>query len=343
MTCTCHFVPTEVLEDLSKDPRLPEDVRDALLRSARVDTLFRQLRTTTTRLNQLARPLAAQAFVQLAPTPAVTVYDCQSGTSMPGRPVSNPQNSADASARRAYERTKEVFDFFDQEFGRNSIDDAGMSLISSVHYGVNYANAMWNGMQMIYGDGDGQTFIDLTKGDDVIAHELTHGITQHSLRLRYSNEAGGLNESMSDVFGIMFRQWRAKETVKQSDWLIGGDVIAPPLKSAGVTCLRDMFNPSAAHALSPQPDHFSKFRPTMGPHTASGVPNRAFCLAATTIGGKSWEKTGKIWYQAMMGGASPNMRMSAFARRTRDAAKSLFGANSPEEQAVDGAWNTVGL
>jgi hypothetical protein len=77
----------------------------------------------------------------------------------------------------------------------------GMTLISSIHYGVSYNNAFWNGMQMTYGDGDGSIFVDFSRGNDVIGHELTHGVTQHSLQLNYSNEAGGLNESMSDCFG----------------------------------------------------------------------------------------------------------------------------------------------
>jgi Zn-dependent metalloprotease len=84
-----------------------------------------------------------------------------------------------------------------------------MTLISSVHYLTNFNNAFWNGSQMTYGDGDGQIFVDFTLGNDVIGHELTHGVTQHSLALSYKNEAGGLNESVSDVFGSMFRQWQA--------------------------------------------------------------------------------------------------------------------------------------
>src|SRR5207244_4035610 len=77
-------------------------------------------------------------------------------------------------------------------FGRNSIDDAGMTMMSSIHFGKGYNNAMWNGTQMIYGDGDGKLFTDFTAGDDVIGHELTHGVTQHSLHLAYTGDAGGL-------------------------------------------------------------------------------------------------------------------------------------------------------
>ena len=98
-------------------------------------------------------------------------------------------------------------------FGRNSIDGAGITMASSVHFGTNFNNAFWNGSRMTYGERDGNIFIDFTNSTDVIAHELTHGVTQYSLQLSYTGEAGGLNESLSDVFGSMFRQWSANQDV----------------------------------------------------------------------------------------------------------------------------------
>src|SRR5262249_9715166 len=142
--------------------------------------------------------------------PAITVYNCAHGNTLPGTPVANPGSSSDATAKRAFVETSAVADFYQKLFGRNSVDNAGKTLLSSIHYSVNYNNAFWNGSQMTYGDGDGNIFIDFTKADDVIAHELTHGVTQYSAGLNYTNQAGGLNESVSDVFGSMFRQWRAR-------------------------------------------------------------------------------------------------------------------------------------
>src|SRR4029077_10081348 len=123
------------------------------------------------------------------------------------------------------------------------LDDAGMSLLSSVHYSIKYNNAFWNGTQMTYGDGDGAIFVDFTGSTDVIAHELTHGITQFTAALAYSNQPGRLNESMSDVVGSIFRQWRAKQSVTTADWLIGKDIVGPAARARGFTCLRDMANP----------------------------------------------------------------------------------------------------
>src|SRR5262249_48783059 len=159
----------------------------------------------------------------------------------------------------------------------------------------------WNGVQMIYGDGDGSIFVDFTQGRDVIAHELTHGVTQYSARLSYTGDAGGLNESISDVFGSMFRQWRADQTAAQADWLIGHDILGPGAIAKGFTCLRDLGNPAARHCLTPQPKEYSQITTGMDPHYVSGVPNLAFYKAAKAIGGRSWDTAGQIWYRALTG------------------------------------------
>ena len=87
-------------------------------------------------------------------------------------------------------------------WNRDSFDNAGATLISTVHYGSSYANAYWDGTQMVYGDGDStQGCAPLALGLDVTAHELTHAVTEHESNLTYSGESGGLNEAMSDIFG----------------------------------------------------------------------------------------------------------------------------------------------
>jgi Zn-dependent metalloprotease len=272
------------------------------------------------------------------------VFDCQHGITLPGTPIPNPGAATDASAKRAFNETTAVVNFYQTVFGRNSLDNAGMTLISSIHYSVNYNNAGWTGSQMRYGDGDGNIFIDFTKSNDVIGHELTHGVTQFTSGFAYSNQAGGLNESMSDVFGSMFRQWQAKQTVSAADWLIGKEIVGPGATARGFTCLRDMSNPAASHCLAPQPTKFSQYHDGMDPHDSSGIPNFAFYKAAMAIGGKSWEKAGKIWYQALTGfPPSPNMKMKVFANRTRSLAGTLFPAEPAVKTAIDKAWKAVGL
>ena len=284
------------------------------------------------------------AGLTLAAAPAITVYDCNHSQTLPGAHVSGAGGSADNSARRAFDETQAVADFYRQIFNRNSIDGAGMTMVSSIHYGVDYNNAQWNGAQMLYGDGDGQIFIDFTGGNDVIGHELTHGVTQHSLQLVYANESGGLNESLSDVFGSMFRQWQAGQTVDAADWLIGSTIMGPAAIAKGYTCLRDMADPAGAHCLAAQPTHFRDYTPGMDPHFSSGIPNLAFYTAAMAIGGRSWEKAGQVWYRAMTGfGPSPNMTMAQFAARTRQVAAQLYPADAAIAAAVDQGWQQVGL
>ncbi|HLM81036.1 MAG TPA: M4 family metallopeptidase [Terriglobales bacterium] len=263
---------------------------------------------------------------------------------MPGVGVPNPTTSSDSTVKRAAVEATAVAKFYCDIFKRDSIDDHHMTLVSAVHYLMKFNNAFWNGTQMTYGDGDSQIFIDFTLGNDVIGHELTHGVTEHSAAFVYANEPGGLNESISDVFGSMFRQWQAGQDVNSADWLIGSNIMGPTAKARGYTCLRDMANPAATHCLAPQPTKFSQYQPGMDPHYSSGIPNLAFYKACMAVGGHSWDPVGQIWYKALTGfGASPNMLMSAFANRTRSLAKSMYPGNATIENAVNNAWAAVEL
>lgn len=344
--CTCHIVPIDVLKRMSKEKRLPEEQRKKFADTMKMDAELRKLRTQAMKVTQMAKSLAPAAGVTaaVAPAPAITVFNCNHSQTLPGAQIANPATSPDVTAKHVFAETSSVAAFYSQVFGRNSVDGVGGTLISSIHFGVGYNNAFWNGSQMTYGDGDGSIFIDFSKGNDVIGHELTHGVTQHSLQLNYTNEAGGLNESMSDCFGSMFRQWEAKQTVDQADWLIGKDIMGPQALKMGYTCLRDMSNPAAKHCLSPQPTKFSQYKPGQDPHVSSGIPNLAFYVTAKAVGGHSWEKVGQIWYKALTGfGPSPNMKMKAFANRTRSVAAQLYPGNTAIAGAVDGGWKKVGL
>ena len=343
MVCHCFIIPTDVLERFSKDKNLSTAERKNFADMAKFESHWRKVRSLQTPASALAL-LSLSGNTPVATQPAITVYNCANGTSLPGTPIANPGSAADKTAKRAFVQTTAVADFYQKIFGRNSVDNLAMTLQSSIHYGVKYNNAFWNGSQMTYGDGDNNIFVDFTRGNDVIGHELTHGVTQFSAQLAYANEAGGLNESISDVFGSMFRQWSAKQDVTKADWLIGSDIMGPGAIARGYTCLRDMAKPGAAHCLAPQPAHYSKYKPGMDPHYSSGIPNFAFYKAALAIGGKSWEKTGQIWYQALTAfKPSPNMKMKTFARRTRSLAKKLYPAEVAVFNAVNQAWLDVGL
>lgn len=343
MSCTCFIVPREVLTRFARDKDLSAELRRAFLDTAQISHEIRDLRSQAAKMTSTALAHAG-VLVELAPAPLVTVYDCKHTFTLPGTPVPNPGSSADPTAKRNFGETTNVAKFYKDVFNRNSIDDHGMTMMSSIHYGSKFNNAMWNGSQMIYGDGDGSIFIDFTNGDDVVGHELTHGVTQHSLQLNYADEAGGLNESMSDCFGSMFRQWEKKQDVKSADWLIGHDIMGPTAKARGFTCLRDMANPAAKHCLAPQPTHYSQITPGMDPHYSSGPPNLAFSTACNALGGKSWEKIGQVWYHSLTGfGPTPNMKMKPFADRTRQVAHTMYSATPAVAAAVDNGWKHVGL
>jgi Zn-dependent metalloprotease len=251
--CTCFIIPAKVLRKFARDKSLPEKERKEFADAAKFEKEWRKDRDVKSLVSLSAQQLLPSSLTVVVAPPSVQMYDCQNHNTLPGIPISSPGTSADQTCKRAFDETTEVAQFYQSIFGRNSIDDAGMALLSSIHYSVNYNNAFWNGSQMTYGDGDGNIFIDFTQGNDVICHELTHGITQYSLGLLYKDQPGGLNESISDVFGSMFRQWQAKQTVNQADWLIGKDIMGPGAISRGYTCLRDLANPAATHCLSPQP------------------------------------------------------------------------------------------
>jgi len=343
MRCTCCIVPADVLERLARDPDLSDEVRSASARTLKLSARMRELRFHAAELTSLAT-LSGLPPVELASAPAITVYDCKHNQTLPGALVARPGSSADPTATRTSKETARVAEFFRKVFDRNSIDNAGMTMMSSIHYGVKYNNAMWNGTQMVYGDGDGAIFLDFTGGNDVMGHELTHGVTQYSLQLAYSGDAGGLNESMSDCFGAMFRQWEAGQDAKAADWLIGHDIMGPTAKTKGYTCLRDMADPGDPHCLAPQPAKYSEITPGMDPHYTSGPPNLAFCAACKALGGKSWETIGQLWYKALTGfGPSPNMKMKDFAARTRKLATQMYGSTPAVASAVDKGWKQAGL
>lgn len=342
--CRCCFIiPADVLKRLSKDKRFSEQSRKKLLETAVIDRHIRKLRVHAQTLTAATFSLATSR-VAVAPSPAFTIYNCQTSQTLPGTPVPNAEQDGDADAQQICSVTSAVATFYKEVFGRNSIDGNGMTMMSSEHYGDKYNNAFWNGSQMVYGDGDGEIFADLCHGDDVVGHELTHGVTQYTLQLGYTGDAGGLNEGNSDVFGSMFKQWRANQDVTQADWLIGSNIMGASAKQKGYNCLRNLSKPDDPGCLAPQPTTYTQITPGMDPHYSSGVPNFAFYKMAMAIGGKSWEKAGQIWYRTLTGlGTSPKLSMKSFAGHMRSFAMQMYPGDQTIQAAVDEAWKEVGL
>jgi Zn-dependent metalloprotease len=336
-TAICSILPPHIIRKLADKP----EMRDRALRDL----------ATTERLRGIRQAFAASLLPQLPGTKHRTIFDAQKTASLPGTQVRDEGGppTADVAAKEAYDYCGDTYDFYLKVFNRNSVDDHGLTLTSSAHYDEGYDNALWNGQQMIYGDGDGEYFQRFTICLDVIAHELTHGVTQNEAQLLYSGQSGALNESISDVFGSLVKQWANSQTVDQADWLIGAGLFTNVVQGKAI---RSMSAPGTAYddpniGKDPQPATMSDFVNTTddngGVHINSGIPNHAFYLAAKAIGGYAWQKAGLIWYRTLNGSLSPSADFQAMANATVTVAGSLFGQNSAEQKAVSSAWSTVGV
>ncbi len=255
---------------------------------------------------------------------------------------------SDVAVNEAYDGLGQVFEFYLEVYRRNSIDGQGLPLNAYVHYGQGYDNAFWDGQEMIFGDGDGSAFNRFTVALDVIGHELTHGVTGSEVNLRYLGQPGALNESVSDVFGSLIKQYVLKQTANEADWLIGAGLLTFPNQA-----LRSMKAPGTAYdndvlGKDPQPADMQHYLRTVedngGVHLNSGIPNRAFYLAAVAIGGNAWEKAGQIWYDTIRDRTMPSTaNFASFARHTITNAGHRYGATSAEQKAVADAWRQVGV
>ncbi|KAG6038334.1 hypothetical protein E4U41_004307 [Claviceps citrina] len=282
------------------------------------------------------------------------IYDAQhteDQSALPGelkRSEGEPKNK-DKAINEAYDHVGAVLDFYKDKFNWNSIDNKGSDVISSVHFGENYENAFWDPehLQMVFGDG-GEFLNNFTKCVDVIGHELTHAITEHTSALDYQDQPGALNEHVSDVFGIMIKQKAENETADKADWLIGEGCLVPDVKGLA---LRSMKAPGTAYddprfGKDPQVDNMSAYEKSWedngGVHIYSGIPNKAFYLAAAAFGGYSWEKAGQIWWKTMTSGNIPaRCTFKQFADVTVDCAEEAFGEDAAK--IVRKAWTDVGV
>jgi Zn-dependent metalloprotease len=293
------------------------------------------------------------AFLAAAPAGEKrrSVFDAHQTTTLPGTLVRTEGDAptADVEVNEAYDGAGATYDLYFEVYGRNSIDDRGMRLDSSVHYGRAYDNAFWNGTQMVYGDGDGKLFERFTRAVDVIGHELTHGVTAHEANLDYQDQPGALNESFSDVFGSLVKQRSLGQNASEADWLIGEGLFTPKVKGAA---LRSLKAPGTAYddpvlGKDPQPATMKGYVQTTdddgGVHINSGIPNHAFYLAAVSIGGNAWEKAGQIWYDALTKLLRHDSDFASAAEQTLAAAADRYGVSSAEAKAVSDAWQQVGV
>ncbi|ASS73778.1 hypothetical protein CIG75_01510 [Tumebacillus algifaecis] len=229
----------------------------------------------------------------------------------------------------AHYYTGVVYDYYYNMLGRNSYNGSGSTLLSYVNYRSNYNNAFWNGSSMTYGDGDGVNFRAFSAALDVIAHELTHGVTETTSGLVYKNQSGALNESWSDAMGAV---------IEGSNWIMGEDLTLPAYGTVG---FRSMSDPNAYG----DPAHMSQYVNTSadngGVHTNSGIPNKAFYNFATAIGSR--DIAGKIWYIASRDYMTSSTNFAGARSATLQATAALYGTSSSYYSALQSAWTAVGI
>ncbi len=350
------ILPPELLRNLAKNGT--QQQKDFALQTLSIDPTIRTARTEFQLLENRNGDQAHKS-VLTADTPQLnrTIFDDAHAQTPQGAVVRSEGQAAvaDIEVNEAYEGLGKTYQFYLDVYGRNSIDNAGLPLKAYVHYGVNYQNAFWDGAEMIFGDGDGQIFNRFTIALDVIGHELTHGVTGSEVNLVYSNQSGALNESISDVFGSLVKQYSNKQTAAQADWLIGAGLFTANVQGTNgqPAALRSMKAPGTAYndpviGVDPQPKDMKGYVVTNqdngGVHTNSGIPNHAFYLAAIQISGNAWEKAGQIWYDTIQDKQLlPTATFKQFAQRTVINAGHRFGNNSAEENAVKNAWKQVGV
>jgi bacillolysin len=234
-------------------------------------------------------------FNEIADAKSRKTYTAKQRQTVPGSLLCTEAavcSGTDKDAIAAHQYAGDTYDFYFNNLGRDSLNGAGLILTSTVHYGKNYQNAFWNGKQMVYGDG--------LAVDDVVGHELTHGVTQYTSGLVYYAQSGAINESFSDVFGELIDLSNNAGTDSAAvRWLVGEDIL-----SLGV--IRNMANPPAYNDPDKvtSPLYYKGTADNAGVHTNSGVNNKAAYLMTDggtfngkTVTGLGITKVAKIYYE----------------------------------------------
>jgi Zn-dependent metalloprotease len=329
--CNCPFVPDFIVKELGDSHTL---------------SLSKKLRDRRNRIVRIVSELlkGKNLLVSSSNRNRLT-YDCKNGTKLPGELILKEGSFlvSDEVINTAHENAAIVYNFYSSLLGRDSLDDKGMALKSSVHYDKDYNNAFWNGEQMVYGDGDGKIFISLCKDLSVCAHEFTHAVVQNTCGLYYVYQAGAANESYADKFGIACKQWHNKQNnPEEANWLLGDDIAAP---GSPLPAIRTFKN-EKAYKNDPQPKHMKNFKYMFedngGVHINSGILNHAFYLYCLKMGEPSFNRPIQIAYSALYKLKSTS-GFKSVAKAEYLAAQELYGSGSKEAAAVKEAYKEVGI
>lgn len=276
----------------------------------------------------------------------IITYDAKNGSGNGSETYDTDGQWIDANQKAlvdAHAYAEVTYDYYKNIFNRNSYDNKGAQILSTVHYGSKYNNAGWTGSRMIYGDGDGKTFIAFSGGIDVIGHELTHAVTDTESNLIYKNESGAISEAYSDIFGTLVEFYSGVNP----DWMMGEDIYTPDIQGDSLRSLEDP-------AKTDNPDHLSKkYNGTSdygGVHTNCGIINKVGYLISEggthydiTVAGIGRDKLGKIMYDTLINFVVSNETFAQLRTHMLQTTKTLYGETSQEYTTVNDAFKAVGI
>ena len=337
----CFYVPAHIIDHIAKNARQLGIDPEPAQRTALASQAQRQARrsaVTATLTAALTPPRPGKGDRQ--------IYDDEHQWNTGVTLVRGEGDAAvgPANANAAYDGLGATRDFYRDVLGRDSIDNAGLTLLGNVNFGDQYDNAFWDGTQMVFGNGDETIFTDFTKDVDVCAHELTHGVTQYTAGLIYTDQPGAMNEAFSDIFGSCVDQMVHKVDAGEHNWLIGEQVMAEQLYGEAI---RSMSHPGTAYdnpilGKDPQAADMSGYVAGGDPHVNSGIINRAFYLTAIELG---TFPAARVWFNTLVN-LWPNAQFTDCAYVCAEQARILardgkVGRNAA--QTVRSAFREVGV
>lgn len=264
--------------------------------------------------------------------------------------ISEGQTSTDNIVQNAHNNMGRVYRYFKDKHNRDSWDNGGATIVTTVHYGSNLNNAFWYPdpyYQFAFGDGDGIDYDPLGGGYDLVVHEFTHAITDTTAKFNYERQSGALHESFSDIFACF----------ADPDWMIGEDVYTPNIAGDASRYLDDP-------PLGGQPDHMNNFQDYpagtacvrdndyCGVHTNSGIPNKAAYLVTEggthqgiTVCGIGRVNARKIYYKALTTYLknTPEATFEDACDAVLDATANIFPGDLAKTVTVQNAYAAVGI
>jgi Zn-dependent metalloprotease len=350
----CEIIPNRVLVKLLEKEK-NEKKKNRLLNHIKQSAGLRSKRAVAYNYREVQRTIAAS--LRKLTEKNIHFYDCDESHDLPEKTTfeinqryprrkSQPKPTTKKKmlvSKMEIDNMSTVYDFWHENFKRESFDAQSAVIKYYGNYGKDYDNAFWDGENLVFGLGDPSFFHPFGNFIDIQAHELGHAILQYEADFIYDGMSGALNEHVADVFGICVKHWTEGKEAGQASWLLGEGLWVNKKYKA----LRSMSAPGTAYPDDDQPEHMSNFyngrEDNGGVHINSGIPNKVFYHVATRLGDNSWDKPLKIWYQTIKDQRVTNKNTSfgQFAIGTYKVAKKKFGESVAD--TVRDSWKLVGL